>query len=734
MLLFAISFLLIFASSYFLTSILSPKKSILGFLYLFILAFAQIVLTLEVLSLFSAIRCRWVLILNVMFFFTSMFIWNYNLRPHWSLDCADFKRKIVNAFKLDMSLFWLYVGFGVFIFSALFLCAISPITNADAGAYHVLRSLIWVLQHNLNHSEIPDIRDLCLPINSEILYAWVLLFVRKVAFLGFFSFVGYLLAVVSVYNIMGYLHYSTRKRLWVIFILSSFPSVLVQASGTETDIIIAGLVTSAIFMFWYAVKNNKITPLYMSALAYALAIGTKTTSLIAIPSVALLMITICYVNKKYKPILGFIAFCALNFLIFSSYNYILNYIDFGNFFSSQSFMQVSKNYYGIKAIPANFIKYIFMFFDFTGFRWSDYIGPSIINLRNSILAFCHLKGIPDGLYTSGYDIQRTLIEPMMGAGILGFLVYLPCLFVGFIKPIFKFKSKRVWIISGFAFLFFVNLITTSYLLAYMSFSIRFVMFFMVLSAPILVQSYFKNRNPFKYIIIFFALFYLIAVSTHLWVRPANKMGHLLLTGHSIAEIRLRSACKDFDEISSYRHSECLLKYKIKSDFKPQNRILAFFSHGEEIFFVKELELEGYKIDFGLMEDANNIDFSKYNIIISTHKGQTVSLIKHFEERKHECFIKKGRVYVKPGVTVPCLYIPNMKLPHAKLNGSSYPFQVRCVLSENFIIKKHLELVATSGIVKPLLMFKDQVNYYTIYRNKDLPLMLKKGVSLEKNKI
>ena len=84
--------------------------------------------------------------------------------------------------------------------------------------------------------------------------------------------------------------YCVRKRLWVIFILSSFPSVIVQVSGTEIDIIVAGLVLSSIFLFWRGLKDGENIPIYMSALAYALAIGTKNPSINMIPGVDLLFL------------------------------------------------------------------------------------------------------------------------------------------------------------------------------------------------------------------------------------------------------------------------------------------------------------------------------------------------------------------------------------------------------------------------------------------------------------
>jgi hypothetical protein len=719
MVLFAISFLLVFLSSYLITSIISPKKSILGFIYLLLIAFAQLVLTFEILSLFSAIKTNWVIATNILFLLAGSYFWNKNNRPLWSLDVKEFRKKIINSLKLDMSLMWLYVGFLAFIISALILCLILPITNADAHGYHVARSLFWVAQGNLNHFEIADIRNLCLPINSEILYSWVFLLTKKDVFLCFFSFTGYLLSIVSIYNIMGYLKYCIRKRLWVIFILSSFASVIVQASGTETDIIISGLILSSMLLFWYALKAEKMTPVFMSSLAYALAIGTKTTALIAIPGVGLFFIALCIIYKKYKPLSWFLGFGLINFLIFASYNYILNFIQFSNFISSKSFMVASKNYYGIKGMAANFIRYIFMFFDFTGFTWSKYLGPHIINVRSEVLSFFHLSGIPDGLYTTK-EVNNLLLEPIMGAGILGFLVYLPCLIWSFIKPVFRPKSKRSWIIFGFACLFIINLLSISYLIAYMSFSVRFIMSFMVLSSPILIYSYLSKRNPLKYIIIFFALFYFILVSTHIWPRPLNKIVKLLMLNNSIENIRYRALCQNYDKIPTYSNSECLLKEKIEHNYSKENKILAFMPTGTGMYHMKMLAFDGYKIDFARLENIKNIDLNKYNIIILPQEGQSSTVIQNYDKIKYEAIFHKNMPIPKQEELVSCFYLKNDKIPQIYKGKETYPYNVHCFITPNFITKNNLELIGQAGIV---VLATEDFNYYKVYKNKNLPLKL-----------
>lgn len=714
MFLFFISFLLVFISSYLLTSIISPKKSILGVIYLFIIAFAQIVLTFEILSLFTAINQFWVLALNVLSLGISIAAWNKNARPLWSLEVNDFRIKVNNAFKLDKSLVWLYVGFLTFIIVALLLNLTMPITNADALAYHAARSLFWVLQGSLNHFEIADIRNLCLPINSEILYAWVILFIRTDLLLGFFAFVGYLLSIISVYNILGLMGYCVRKRLWVIFILSSFASVIVQITGTETDIIIAGLATSCIFLFWYALKHNKKAPIFMAALAYALALGTKTTSIIAIPGVGLILLALCYRYKKIKPLRAFLGFGLLNFLIFSSYNYILNLIHFHSLSGPASFMVVSKNYFGFKGMISNFIKYIFMFVDFTGLKWGDYISPQMISIRNGVLNFLHLGYIPDGLYTIPYEVNRLLLEPIMGAGVLGLIVFLPCTIWALIKPIFKRKSQKTLLIGLFALAFVVNILSMSYLLAYMSFSVRFLMSFMVISAPILVYSYWPKKNPFKFIIIFFALFYFLCVSTHLWPRPFIKIARIFVhEHHSLSYLQNVCRCKDFNVKSDYTNGTCILVDKIEEKIPNSKRIIAFLTTTDSIYNLKALEFKGYKIDFAILEDANTIDFSKYDYVITPNNSQKSSYVKYYEQRKNEYKIQGNKIIIDKNVLVPCLYEKNSTIQKSTNKESQYPYQTVCGMNQKFLDNNHLTPVIAAGLIAPNAK---EVSYYIIYLN------------------
>lgn len=688
MLLFIISFLLVFTSSYFLISLMKPKTTSIGIMYLLITVFAQIVLTFEALSLFSAINKSGVLGANLLIFAISLYLWNKHNRPSLTIKIGNFKTRIINALKLDKSLMVLFIGYCFFLFVSAFLCLVMQVNNGDALSYHISRCLFWISQGNLNHFITADIRNTCLNINSELLYSWILLFIRKDMFIGFFGFTGYILSAISIFNILGILGYSYRKRLWAIIILTSLPSVLVQLSTTETDIIIGGLTLSCLFLFWYAIKNKEKAPLFMASLSFALALGAKTTAIILIPGLGLFLTALCfYYNKDFKPLLKFTLYTTLNFLVFSSYNYILNYLDFSNFFGPQSFIEINKNHFGIKGAVSNFVKHIYMFVDFTGFKWKIYLNPYIQASQQQVLAFLHVANLPNSYFTvSSPDITSLLVDLFMGSGVLGFLVYIPCVVISLFK--FRYTNKKPYFLALFGAVFFLNLAVISFLMNYSAFDTRYVVAFIVLSAPVLIYAYGIKFKPIKYLVIFFALSSLIITATNIKTRPFFKIVELLKNGYS---------SDDLVELINFRDDPLLLlKRKIEYNYAPKTNVLVLIGDMQKIYYIKLLQLEGYNVDFKLLYDAKNIDFQKYNLLIIQENKQVSYITKDLSieslDKDTDCDYIKPTKYIK----IPCF--------------------IECRLNNNFLSKRHF--VLNTSIVDH---FSDDKSLrYNLYENKSNP--------------
>lgn len=618
-----ISVLILITVTYFWVSLLKPRNFLTAFIYGILLSFAQIISITQLLSLFEAFRPLPFLTTQLLILIATFFYWYKNGKPLCKLTPFKTFQRIFRSIKQDNALIIMGFGFVFFLLISGFLATIMDITSGDGAIYHVARSFYWVVNSSLQHFETSQVRMLAFPINSEILYAWLILFKHNAIGIALFSFIGFITTISALFGLMN--TYSINRRLWVIFLVSSFSSVLVQASGTETDIIIAALILSSMFLFKESLKHNEKTNLYIASLAYAIALGTKTTAAFLIPAVAIFFCYHSYLKLKkdfYKPLLKFIGFGIINFIIFSSYNYILNIMSFGNPLGAINTIDLHKNSYGLAGGVANFIKNCTLFFDFTGFTWNTKVAEVIIPLRDKLLITLNLWNIPDGINTSETNIlNNTLVEPLMGWGVLGFLTFLPACIISFIRFLFS-KTKIATenaILSG---MFFLTIFIMSYSIVFMTFNNRFISTYVLICAPILGCLYFKKHlKCLKGLIVFLSLFYLTLVSTHLWARPAIKIINALTVRHeTLQQIRERNDWQGYNKGINLKTLETTLKDKIR-EYPTDKKIAMFVSFNLPTSTFFELIFAGYNIDFKLWETIDTKDLKNYDIVIDTVGGQ-----------------------------------------------------------------------------------------------------------------
>ena len=684
MILFFVSLILIFLSAYVLTSILCKPKDIEGFLYIPLIMFAQIIFNFEFLSLFKLIDKIPFLIINILWLIISFFIFYKRKKQYWAPEFKHFFRRLLNCLKLDKSLIILGIAYLFFIYVSIYLNVITPITNADAMDYHVARSVFWLVNKSLNHYFVPDIRQLCFPINSELLYSWVILFTQKIVFLGMFSFIGYLMAVFSIFNIMS--DYCYRKRLWVILILSSFPSIIVQVSGTETDVLLAGLILTSVYLFKTSLNKNSKINLYISSLAYALAIGTKTPSLFVIPAIGILFLIMEYrktKNLKFRNFLTFISFGILNFILFASYNYILNFINYGNIMGSSSLLLAHKNSYGIKGAIANFIKHIVLLFDFTAFKWGKGAAEIILPLRDLILTKLQLNTIPDGVFAGDSNIiNMSLMEPCIGEGVIGIVTFIPCLCLSLIGLLFNRKMKSFNLFLQ-AFLFFTSLFILSYVICFMTYNVRFITFMIMIFAPVVVYSYSHNR-VYKFLVIFFAVFYLTVFSTHIWARPYTQISKCMFKNHeTISVIRRRIITGNYKTAPAKLTDIYLFVCDKTKSLGKQTKILAIFTTPHDYLSYAMLNLKGYHVDFKSPETLTMEEMKKYDyLLIKTGIYQATNII-NYENNKNKYIINREDEkleYIADFETFACFYVDK----DLYYTQTEKPYKCLCRINENFI--------------------------------------------------
>ena len=659
-----LSFTLTLISSSFLTLVFENRKIYKGLCIFASVFFAQVVFTYELLSLFSLIKPMFVLTLNLIFFGLFFFLWRKKGKsPDFGAEIREEYLKFRFAMKRDKWLKACFIAFVLCIIGSLFYMYFMPVNDEDAFSYHIARLPFWYNASNLNHFDCADIRALIMPINSEIFYFWAYSFIKSDIFVRFFSVLSYGLFIVALRGFLKELSVPFRLSLWVIFSVSAMQSVMFSIAGAETNIAISALVLGALYLFIVAVKNNEFDSVYFAALLFALAIGTKTPALQVSPSVLLISSVIAFIYKKkefYKPLLLCFGFIILNFVLFASYNYVLNYLDFGNPISSPNAMELHSFFGGFKGFVANIVRYFAMLIDFSGLPFGVEIWRIKTAIVKLILALCAID--PDiGTITGdmSYFTLGNNFDNMSGLGILSLLLFIPALIVAFKR---KRHSKSSIILAVIAFGFLLNILILSFSLGYMIFSIRFIMFFVMIASPILIYGLLPRKNLFKKIIAIIII-YSFTFSYYFYERRFTPyLMYIFYKNPSVEKFKEKIVCANIDFDTDSQACK-LIKY-VKSD-KPV-KVLYFAPSGINIYFPKHSENENLKIDFKLLEttDEADIDWQSYDYIVVPNIQQNTN-IKNVLKYKNAVIaynddIQKGEIFYDfaPNIFANCVFGSN----------------------------------------------------------------------------
>jgi len=611
-----ISVILVAVSSFLISACAESKKFLINSCYFWGILFAQVVLGFEILSVPKIVTPANFLIYNIIVFVISL-IFFYKKRPSILL-LEDLKKDISKIKAVLLRDNWLkacFIAFCIFLTGTIIYIIIMPVHDEDAFGYHLARIPFWIANQSINHFFITDIRAVIMPINSEIIYSWAYLFIKSDIFVRIFSLCSYILFILALRGLFSELKIPTKVFLWVAFIMTSMPGIMFSISGAESNIAVAALIFASVYLFLYAVKRNKILPIFFASLLYALAIGTKTPALLAAVSVLFIASVISFIYKKkdfYKPVLICGGFLIINFVLFASYNYVLNYIDFGNPVSSIYAKENHAFYGGFKAFIANIIRYTVDMLDFAQFPQNTQIWRIENALTKVVIA---LLGIdPD----AGVLInEKTIIkfghnfENVIGAGVLGIILFIPSVFY-----CFKNKNKtsaRTKIINAFGAGFLINFIILSFSLGYMIFSTRFLIFFIMLAIPSLVKMInFKKHKIIKILtgtIVIYSLTLYYYFYEH---RFTPYLAYIYYKHPGIQNFKkhIRKANIDWWD---YSQSAKLVDLLNKDN---NSNVLIFLSSGANIYLLVT-EQGKYKADFMSLETAeeDKIDWDKYDYIV-----------------------------------------------------------------------------------------------------------------------
>ena len=654
---FFISIAAVVISSYLIAGIKGAEKKTgnVFFLYFLLTAFAQVVLSFEILSLFKSISKTGFLICSGVFLAAAavVFLLKKHLQHSAEQPLKQAQRGAFwSAVKRDKALIFLSVCFVLFNILQLITIFAFPVSFGDALAYYLPRCTVWLQNGSIMHYLTPDNRELIMPVNMEFLYTWLLMFTKSESGAAIFSYTGYLGTIYVIFNLLRELNFSIRRSLWAVFVFSSFALVTMQIVTPCADLFIGGLILGSIYLFLRAVKYSDNKALFFSSLAYALAAGTKTTALIMIPSVFIIFCVIIFQHlsngggkteqkEKWKYLFRFCLLFLINFLIFSSYNYILNFIQYQNPFTSAEQQLVHQFRGGVKGYISNVIKYFFALLDMSGMPAFINLNGLIEKLQEYVLNFfgTDINAGASKLFPPVFIFHNSMRLIFSFLGAMGFLVFAPSIVYAAKRAVKKiYHSKNVMlncekadgqsarntlsasfgscaaiITAALALSFVFNILLFSGVLVFAGYNMRYLLSFAVIAAPVCAYSY--PRHKFCKIFLCCIMFlYLIGYAHRM---PASYLFECIKS-------------KKIHKFISGNEANLIYYYLLKKE--PANAALMASPSIDYSYYILKLRFDGVKIDNILAENIEDFDLTKYEYIIASKTAQKSADTSNYAKR------------------------------------------------------------------------------------------------------
>jgi hypothetical protein len=366
MLLFWLGLAMLAATALVLVASLRLGSVLQQLLGAYLLASAALILLGEALSLVRGVS-RWgYLGGQVVLLLAAIAVWHARgtqrlARPQ--VSWATLRRHpVVVALGLVVGAAVLYQAFVVFA---------TPPNNWDSLTYHLSRVAYW-LQHG-GVAYVPaahTARQNAFPPNSEleILYTFAFLRGDVAAALPQLAAEGALMLAVA--GLARRLGFSRAASVFAALLTATLTQVALQSTTTQNDLTVAALVAATA----YFLLGSSLSEFALAGIAFALAVGTKPTFLLAIP--ALLALAALSLPGG-RTLVRATAIGAVAVALLGSYGYVLNLVETGDLLGppSASF-NLRPRGPTLDGTASTVARVTYRFIDLSGFgRARDWTGP-----------------------------------------------------------------------------------------------------------------------------------------------------------------------------------------------------------------------------------------------------------------------------------------------------------------------------------------------------------------------
>jgi hypothetical protein len=328
-------------------------------------------------------------------------------RPRWSeVRAAAAAAPVTAALAIAAGaalLFQLYVAIRV-----------APNTY-DSMTYHLAKVGYWLTHETAVPLEDMTVRQSASPPNAEFLQGWTMLASATDRVASTVQTVALAGIATAIFAAARFLGCTRAAALGAASIFVLLPQPLLQATSTQNDLVAAVFFACAALFLARGLRDRAVPDLVVGGAALGLAIGTKGTAVIALPSLGLLLAAAAVAYRPPARVLALGAgSVAAGAVLLGSFIYVRNLVETDSI-SGGIREQTPRN----DPIPANLLRNSWSFVDAPGtpMGWADFALT-----RSAHKVFDDLGGF-------AFTLDTAVSEDTSGFGLAGMLLVLPLVLV-----------------------------------------------------------------------------------------------------------------------------------------------------------------------------------------------------------------------------------------------------------------------------------------------------------------
>jgi len=169
---------------------------------------------------------------------------------------------------------------------SLALAVGTPANDWDSLIYHLPRAALWAQQGSIGYLDgATDLRLNAMPPNAEIVSLFTMLTADGDRFVALAQLTAVLAGGISVFGIARRVGLGPGQALFGGLLLAAVPVLLLQAGTALNDVVVATALAAATY---FALGTRRVDAVF-AGLALALAAGTKFTTVLALPLLAVVV-------------------------------------------------------------------------------------------------------------------------------------------------------------------------------------------------------------------------------------------------------------------------------------------------------------------------------------------------------------------------------------------------------------------------------------------------------------